>query len=52
LCARTGAVRHLAADGELMAYHHHGFWQCMDTYREYEYLNRLWDDGKAEWKLW
>jgi len=42
----------LAADGQLMAYKHHGFWQCMDTLRDKRLLNELWDSGKAPWKLW
>jgi glucose-1-phosphate cytidylyltransferase len=42
----------LAAEGELHAFEHRGFWQCMDNYREYELLNRLWDSGAAPWKSW
>ena len=42
----------LAAEGQLFAYEHRGFWQCMDNYREYELLNRLWDSGRAPWKVW
>lgn len=42
----------LAADGQLMAYRHHGFWQCMDTMREKKLLERIWDSGKAPWKVW
>jgi glucose-1-phosphate cytidylyltransferase len=42
----------LAADGQLMAYQHHGFWQCMDTLRDKYLLNNLWDSGKAPWKTW
>lgn len=37
---------------ELMAYKHDGFWKCMDTIREKEQLEKLWDSGKAPWKLW
>jgi len=44
-----GPLRALAADGELFAFEHTGFWQPMDTPREYELLNRLWDSGKAPW---
>lgn len=40
----------LARDGELMTYCHEGFWQCMDTVRDRDYLNTLWDSGKAPWK--
>jgi glucose-1-phosphate cytidylyltransferase len=42
----------LANEGELCVYHHAGFWQCMDTYRDFEYLNNLWKENKADWKLW
>jgi glucose-1-phosphate cytidylyltransferase len=45
-------LRGLAADGELMAYEHHGFWQPMDTLRDKQYLEGLWDSGKAPWCLW
>ena len=42
----------LAADGQLSAYRHEGFWQPMDTYREYKMLEELWDSGSAPWKTW
>jgi glucose-1-phosphate cytidylyltransferase len=42
----------LAADGQLMAYRHGGFWQCMDTLRDKYLLNSLWDKGNAPWKTW
>jgi glucose-1-phosphate cytidylyltransferase len=42
----------LAADGELMAYQHDGFFVGMDTYRDFEYLNRLWNENQAPWKVW
>jgi len=42
----------LASDGELIAYKHDGFWQPMDTLREKNFLNNLWDSGKAPWKVW
>ena len=42
----------LAAKGELMAFHHEGFWQCMDTQRDKEQLESLWNTGDAPWKLW
>lgn len=45
-------MRRLAADGELMSYHHEGFWQCMDTKREKDKLEDLWNSGKAPWKVW
>ena len=45
-------LRRLASEGELMAYHHGGFWQPMDTYRELMILNELWKSGDAPWKVW
>ncbi len=42
----------LAAAGELMAYRHSGFWQCMDTPRDLALLNRLWKTDSAPWKTW
>lgn len=42
----------LAADGELQAYTHHGFWQPMDTLREKNLLESLWASGRAPWKVW
>ena len=38
--------------GQLMAYKHDGFWQCMDTVREKEQLEKLWTAGQAPWKVW
>jgi glucose-1-phosphate cytidylyltransferase len=45
-------LQRLAAAGELQAYPHTGFWQPMDTPREYGLLNDLWASGKAPWKTW
>ena len=45
-------LRKLAADGELVAYEHTGFWQPMDTSREYMMLNEMWTAGRAPWKVW
>lgn len=45
-------LENLARDGELMAYRHDGFWQCMDTIRDRQYLEQLWADGNAPWKTW
>ncbi len=45
-------LQNLARDGELMAYRHDGFWQCMDTLREKHLLQELWSSGKAPWKTW
>lgn len=45
-------LEHLAQDGELMAYQHNGFWQCMDTQRDKQRLEELWASGTAPWKVW
>ena len=45
-------MQKLASTGELSAYQHEGFWQSMDTYREMELLNNLWNSGQAHWKTW
>ncbi|MEM9450272.1 MAG: glucose-1-phosphate cytidylyltransferase [Cyanobacteria bacterium P01_E01_bin.6] len=45
-------LENLAKDGELMAFRHHGFWQCMDTARDKKLLQNLWKSGKAPWKIW
>ncbi len=41
-----------ARDGQLMAYKHTGFWQCMDTVREKEMLEKMWAENQAPWKVW
>jgi glucose-1-phosphate cytidylyltransferase len=46
------ALEALAADGQLMAYRHDGFWQCMDTLRDKRWLEGLWQSGQAKWKVW
>jgi glucose-1-phosphate cytidylyltransferase len=45
-------LERLAAAGELRAYRHEGFWECMDTYKDAVVLNDYWATGKAPWKLW
>ncbi len=47
-----GPLRRLAADGQLRAFRHDGFWQPMDTLRDRHYLERLWVSGEAPWKIW
>lgn len=42
----------LAADGQISAYHHRGFWQPMDTLRDKLHLEKLWADGQAPWRVW
>jgi glucose-1-phosphate cytidylyltransferase len=45
-------LERLAADGQLMAYRHTSFWQCMDTIRDKLLLEKLWQEGNAPWKTW
>ena len=45
-------LERLAADGQLVAYKHDGFWQCMDTLRDVRLLESLWQSGKPPWKVW
>lgn len=47
-----GPMEALAADGELMAYKHTSFWQCMDTLRDKKLLEDLWQRGNAPWRIW
>ncbi|MCB1069216.1 MAG: glucose-1-phosphate cytidylyltransferase [Kiritimatiellae bacterium] len=42
----------MVKDGQLGAFHHDGFWQCMDTLREYTMLNEMWAKGEAPWRVW
>ena len=42
-------LERLAREGQLAMYRHEGFWQCMDTLRDYQLLNRIWDQGQAPW---
>ena len=45
-------LNQLVSKNQLKAYTHHGFWQCMDTYREKQKLEQLWNSGQAPWKIW
>ena len=45
-------LQKMAADGEMYAYKHNGFWHPMDTLRDNQILNQLWKDNKAPWKIW
>ena len=47
-----GPMQRLSQEGQLDAYRHDGFWQCMDTQREKKKLEELWESGKAPWKIW
>jgi glucose-1-phosphate cytidylyltransferase len=42
----------LASSDQMRAYHHHGFWHCMDTLRDKNKLQEMWDRGEAPWKIW
>lgn len=45
-------LERLAAEGQLKSYYHSGFWQCMDTQREMQKLEEMWQTGHAPWKIW
>jgi len=45
-------IAKIVTDGQLHSYRHQGFWQPMDTYQETQYLNHLWAENKAPWKIW
>ena len=45
-------LQQLAGEGQLVAYPHDGFWQCMDTAREKEKLEEMWATFQAPWKVW
>jgi glucose-1-phosphate cytidylyltransferase len=47
-----GPLGRIVKEGQLMVYKHAGFWSCMDTYRDLQKLESLWNEGKAGWKLW
>ncbi|MEK6529019.1 MAG: glucose-1-phosphate cytidylyltransferase [Nitrospirota bacterium] len=47
-----GPLEKVANDGQLMVYKHTGSWACMDTLRDMDYLNKLWNENKAFWKVW
>lgn len=45
-------LQRLAAERQLMAYPHTGFWKCMDTYKDNMEFNQIWDSGRADWAVW
>ena len=51
-CWSASRCTRLAADGELRAFRHEGFWDCMDTYKDAVVLNDLWASGAAPWRIW
>ena len=52
LSLEHGPLTRCADDGELIAFNHDGYWQPMDTYREYQLLNNLWDESTPPWCVW
>ena len=47
-----GVLEKLARTGEVMVYQHNGFWECVDTERDLNHMNKLWSTGQAAWKKW
>ena len=47
-----GPLEKIAEEGQLMVYKHNGFWACMDTIRDTDYLNNVWNNNSAKWKVW
>jgi glucose-1-phosphate cytidylyltransferase len=47
-----GPLERLARDGQLWAHRLDGYWQCMDTIRDRNVLNEMWERGEAPWKSW
>ncbi len=45
-------IRKLAKNNQLIAFQHKGFWECMDTHRDFEMLNKIWNSGNVPWKVW
>jgi len=45
-------LEHLTDEGQLVAYRHDSFWQCMDTLRDVRYLRGLWESGNPPWVTW
>jgi glucose-1-phosphate cytidylyltransferase len=48
----SDVLEQIASENELTSYKHHGFWECMDTAKERNNLNNLWNKNQAEWKVW
>jgi len=47
-----GPLEELATKSEVMTFRHEGFWECADTVRDLNHLNKLWNSGEAKWKVW
>lgn len=52
LSLEGGVLPKIAKQGEVVAFRHDGYWQCMDTLRDVEFLNEEWEGGRAFWKIW
>lgn len=52
ICLERDPLEKLSKEGNLAIYKHDGFWKCMDTYKDMEDLNKLWESGQAKWKVW
>lgn len=48
----NGTLEQLSKQGHVKVYKHDNFWMCMDTVRDTELLNKMWNEGQAEWKIW
>jgi len=48
----AGILEKLSKQKQVKVHKHNGFWGCMDTLRDTEYLNKLWNEGNAKWKIW
>ncbi len=52
LILEAQVITKMVKDKQLGAFRHNGFWQCVDTAREYSILNKLWNENQAPWKNW
>jgi len=52
ICLERRPLEKLSEEGHLAIYKHDSFWKCMDTYKDMEDLNKLWESGQAKWKVW
>ncbi len=48
----NGPINQIVNEGQLNCYKHYGFWKCMDNLKDKNDLNKLWEENKAEWKVW
>ena len=48
----VGPLEDLAEKKEVMTYKHEGFWECADTVRDVNHLNKIWNNNSAKWKIW